>query len=197
MSQLGLGERVTYWTEIPTAWQNFSSFCGISTSRQQTAQRLNESSAGAKRNSFHPASRAATRPYLLMAHNVIRGAAKFVVDIGVRSDMSRYAKPAKTIENGFISDIVLRASRNGARDEIAHHRRRLSSPVSESKAGRWRLARNLPVTMPVTRNCIIAAGTSDTPSSAATRFTIDVMCGATWPMTGWKPAFRQASTIVS
>jgi hypothetical protein len=69
---LGLGERVTYWTEIPTAWQNFSSFCGISTSRQQTAQKLNESSAGAKRNSFHPASRAATRPCLLMAHHDIR-----------------------------------------------------------------------------------------------------------------------------
>jgi hypothetical protein len=40
--------------------------------------------------------------------------------------------------------------------------------------------------MPVTRNCIIAAGTSDTPSSAATRFTIDVMYGATWPMMGWQ-----------
>jgi Bacterial regulatory helix-turn-helix protein, lysR family len=40
---------------------------------------------------------------------------------------------------------VARASRNGAGDEIAHHWRRLSSPVGESKAGRWRLASNLPV----------------------------------------------------
>jgi hypothetical protein len=37
------------------------------------------------------------------------------------------------------------ASGNGAGDEIAHHGRRLSSPEGESKPGRRRLARNLPI----------------------------------------------------
>jgi hypothetical protein len=40
--------------------------------------------------------------------------------------------------------------------------------------------------MLVTRTCIIDAGRIDTPSSAATRFTIDAMCGTSWPMIGSK-----------
>ena len=43
----------------------------------------------------------------------------------------------------------------------------------------------------------IDAGTIETPSSAATSVMIEAMCGATWPITGSKPALRHAPMTLS
>ena len=56
--------------------------------------------------------------------------------------------------------------------DVSPRRKARASPV----VGDWPAIRRY--AMPVTRTCVIDAGTIDTPSSAATRFTIDEKCGA-------------------